>query len=201
VVAAIVHDLAGMLSNVSTFAGILEARPDHPGRGEFIPVLAQEAKAAAQAVKDLQLARALSEPWPRGDLAHVDVCSVLREVATDLGHPGWFDDGLSRVGPSESVVADGGVLHGLLERALAVASGGDPNQDSPLDIERSGSAVTLTFDLSRATYEGDVLADIGRGRRELRPFALLKGCVESWGGEGLIEAREGVPALVLRLAS
>lgn len=200
VVAAIVHDLAGMLSNVSTFAGILEGRPDHPSRGEFIPVMAQEAKAAAQAVKDLQLARSLSDPWPRGDLSHVDVCSVLREVAGDLGRPGWLDGELSAVGPSESVVGDGGVLHGLLERALAVASAGDTTQPPPLRIERAGNALELTLDLSHAAYEGDVLADVGRGRRELRAFALLKGCVESWGGEGSIEDRGGA-TLVLRMAS
>ena len=200
VVAAIVHDLAGMLSNVSAFAGILENKPDHPGRAEFLPVLAKEARSAAEAVKDLQLARSLSTPWPRSDLSSVSVRSLLVDVAGRLGRPDWFTGPAERI-DDVGVTADEGVLAALLTRAVEFASAGDTTRESPLDLEQANGAVLLKLDLSRTSYDGDVLADVERGRRELRAFALLRGCVESWGGDGTVQESDGAIHMVLRLPS
>ena len=188
VVAAIIHDLAGMLSNVAAFAGILEARPDHPSRAEFLPVMAKEARAAAEAVKDLQLARSLAEPWPRADLRRVEVARVLKQAAENLGSPRWLDPQIEAVGGEGlSVTADDGVLSGLLARSLRVAAAEDLTAPSNLNISSDENGAVFTIDLSATSYEGDVAADLPRGRRELRPLALLRAVNDAWGGTSTVD--------------
>ncbi|MEA2460039.1 MAG: hypothetical protein QOH90_216 [Actinomycetota bacterium] len=200
VVAAIIHDLAGMLSNVAAFAGILEARPDHPSRAEFLPVMAKEARAAAEAVKDLQLARSLSEPWPRGDLQLVEVPRVLKQVAEHMGVPGWLDPQIETLGGDAlRITVDDGVLSGLLARSLRVAAADDLTAPSNLRVESDENGAVFSIDLSSTSYEGDVAADLPRGRRELRPLALLCAVNDSWGGTSRVDANDDRICLVLHL--
>ena len=186
VIAAIVHDMAGMLSNVAAFAGILEDRPDHPSRDEFLPVMAREARSATQALQDLQLARSLSDEWPASDLGPIEVKGFLNAVAEQLGHPGWLATGISGLPEGAAIIADAGVLNGLLLRSLEVASRRDYSGSAPLLASVSGPDVNIEFDLSGCEYEGDVRTDVERGRRELRAFALLRCVVEKWGGDSQI---------------
>lgn len=200
VVGAIVHDLAGMLSNVAAFAGILESRPDHPSRAEFLPVMAKEARSATEALKDLQLARSLSAPWPRSELQRVDLRRVLREAGARRDSPAWLHATIETLGGAEVLFwADEGVFIGLLSRALDVASGGMRSEPPPLAAERSPDGPMLVLDLTHTSYEGDVAADVGRGRRELRAFALLRGVVESWGGASELVRDADALRLLLRL--
>jgi hypothetical protein len=200
VVAAIIHDLAGMLSNVAAFAGILEARPDHPSRAEFLPVMAKEARTAAEAVKDLQLARSLSEPWARGDLQLVEVTRVLKQAAENLGVPGWLDPQIESLGTETlRVTADDGVFSGLLARSLRVAAGDDLSAPSNLSVASDENGAVLTIDLSATSYEGDVAADLPRGRRELRPLALLRAVNDSWGGTSIVDVDDDRICLVLHI--
>jgi hypothetical protein len=187
VVGAIVHDLAGMLSNVSAFAGILEKRPDHPGRDEFLPVLAREARAATLALQDLQLARSLADEWPRSDLSNVELRSFLLAVGEQLGHPDWLKAQISDLEEDVTVVADPGVLNGLLLRSFEVAAAGDYSGDGLLAASSAVTHATVRLDISGCDYEGDIRADVERGRRELRAFALLRLVVEKWGGTTRIE--------------
>jgi hypothetical protein len=197
VVGAIIHDMAGMLSNISAFAGILEGRPDHPGRGEFLPVLAREARAAADALKDLQLARSLGEQ--RSDLEPIDLVGSLREAAGALGDAGWLAPQIGEAGQTV-VRGDESVLSPLLVRVLDVTSAGNTTQAAPLEAHLAADDPYLVFDLSRVVYEGDVAADIERGRRELRPIALLRAVVDSWGGRSQILPREDRLCLEIHFA-
>jgi hypothetical protein len=201
VIAAIVHDMAGMLSNVAAFAEILVGRPDHPSRDEFIPVMAKEARSATEALKDLQLARSLSEPWSARDLQRVELHRVLQEAESRLSRPGYLRAVLdaAQEGPAGTFIADEGVFVGLLTRALNVASGGGPDQTAPIDVDTTSDAPRVTLNLSETTYEGDVAADVERGRRELRAFALLRGVVGCWGGSSELTDADGTLRLTLSL--
>jgi hypothetical protein len=190
VVGAIVHDMAGMLSNVSAFAGILEQRPDHPSRAEFLPIMAKEARSATEALKDLQLARTLSDRWPPEHLFLVPLERPLRAAAEEVGDRAWLDSVLSDVPEGTSVRCDEGILIGLLTRSLAVASQGDTGRPAPLTLVARDDEVSITLDVTHAAYDGDIGADIERGRRELRPIALLRGVIEAWGGSSQIVVTE-----------
>jgi hypothetical protein len=197
VVGAIVHDMAGMLSNVAAFAGIIEQRPDHPSRDEILPVMAREARSAVDALKDLQLARSLEEEWPRADLHMVSIARTLKEVAVLQGAPEWLDAQIEMALQSGPILADEGVFVGLLSRCVQVASAGDVSIAAPVEVRLDSGRTQLVLDLTRATYEGDVRADVVRGRRELRPFALLRAVVERWGGSSALLDEEDRVSIAL----
>jgi hypothetical protein len=174
VVASTVHDLAGIVTNLQAFSGILEGSPDHPSRAEFAAVLARESRAAVQAVKDLQLAAEISAENFGGRATAVGLTDLIRSAAREAeadptGDP--VSNRELRVSPD--------IMSLLLSRSLMLARGGDGRW--PLKVTEGDGEIELLIDLSSTVYEGDVARDFTQGRKELRPATLLAAAAQRWG--------------------
>ncbi len=176
VTGSIVHDLAGIVTNIQAFTGILEASPDHPSRADFLAVVAREARGSVQAVKDLQLVNEIeSDRFPR-QVAEIS----LREVLADVIRTTERSDVILPDG--DKVVKVGrDVLVTLLVRSLQIIEGPGEGATSPLTYATVEGQTELTLDLARTTYDGEVSRDLTSGRKDLRPLALLCSAAERWG--------------------
>ena len=139
-VAVLVHELGGMLSSVQGFAHIAESNPDHPDRERFIRLAASEARRAAQALKDLHLARALDRGSVPSSPPPVAMETLMVRVAEGTG-----GHGLKLAGAPDdvSVRADPAKLAGLLVRLRAAAT-------APPSVRAVGAGAEMAFDLGPA---------------------------------------------------
>lgn len=187
-VAVLIHELGGMLSSVQGFAHIAETNPGHPDRERFIQLAAKEARRAAQALKDLHLARSLDRGGIDAHPPPVDVATLMDAVAEETK-----GEGLRLIGaPDVSVRADPAKLAGLLARCRSVAI-------APPQVTRAGSGVEMVFALGDA-------AELGRRREALEApypgmllFSLTRRLVRHWGGDLTIGAEGGSTVVRVRL--
>lgn len=173
---SIVHDLAGMVTNLQAFSGILESSPDHHSRRDFISVLAREARASVQAVKDLQLLAEIGYEGFGSRNEEVFLGDLLEAVSEALGLP------YQSSGGTPAVRGNRDLLTSLLIRTSQVAVGIQAAPVLPLEVEPVEGSPRLCLDLSHCVYEGDLEEDLACGRKELRSLALLVAAVEGWGG-------------------
>ncbi|MDQ3914797.1 MAG: hypothetical protein M3323_05615 [Actinomycetota bacterium] len=188
-VSVLVHELGGMLSSVQGFAHIAEANPDHPDRERFIMLAASEARRAAQALKDLHLARALDRGSIPASPPPVEMAELMVQVANEMPA-----DGLRLVGaPDVAVRADPAKLCGLLARCALVAV-------APPEVRRAGGGAEISLTLGTA-------ADLDRKRQALDApypdmvlFSLTRRLVAHWGGGFTIGAEGDRTVATIRLA-
>lgn len=183
-VSVLVHELGGMLSSVQGFAHIAEANPDHPDRERFIKLAASEARRAAQALKDLHLARSLDRGGIPESPPPVEMAALMSRVASESKH-----DGLVLAGaPDVSVRADPAKVAGLLARCIGVAV-------APAEVRRSGSGVAIRVPVAPAQDLARKTEALEAPYPDMVLFTLTRRLVDRWGG-GLTLAAEGDHSVV-----
>ncbi len=187
-VSVLVHELGGMLSSVQGFAHIAEANPDHPDRERFIKLAASEARRAAQALKDLHLARALDRGSISAAPPTVEMSELMVKAANEMPA-----NGLRLVGaPDVAVRADPAKLGGLLARcALAAAS-------SP-EVRRAGGGAEISLTLGAAEEIERKQQALEAPYPDMVVFSLARRLVELWGGALTISVEGDRTVATIRL--
>lgn len=187
-VSVLVHELGGMLSSVQGFAHIAEANPEHPDRERFIKLAASEARRAAQALKDLHLARALDRGSVTAAPPPVEMSELMAAVAKEM--PG---DGLKLVGaPDVAVRADPAKLAGPLARCAQAAQG-------PGEVRKAGAGVELVLVLGSAGELPRKQEGLEAPYPDMVLFSLTRRLVEHWGGELRLAAEGDATVARIRL--
>jgi hypothetical protein len=189
-VAVLVHELGGMLSSVQGFAHIAESNPDHPDRERFIKLAASEARRAAQALKDLHLARSLDRGGIVASPPPVGMAELMSKVASEAR-----SDGLHLTGaPDVAVRADPAKLGPLLARCARAAT-------APPSVARTPTGAAFSLSVAPA-------ADLERKRQALEApypdmvlFSLTRRLVRHWGGDLGMEARGDEVVVTISLAA
>lgn len=179
---AIVHELAGLLSGVWSFAEIVESRPDHPEREAFISLLRDESKKAAQTMRDFQLLRSIESGRGRDAAGPVWLGELLAGTAGASDHSDLIDDLAAGVADdSPAVLADPGALGGLLVRLVDVSE--EVCADKPeVAVHRTTRGVEIHFDCG-SVPGSEVESGIQQGEGRMRVLYLARRLVESWGGK------------------
>ncbi len=154
--AAILHEMGAMLTSVHGFADILVRLPEHPDGKRFISMVASEARRSVDALRDLQLVRALIAGDLREHLELVDMGEIARGAGIEGA--GRLDD--------VKVNADRSLLAEILTRCAAIAPG----------LARvDGRSSSLVIPLGDVTIE-----ELESWRERLRPVALAMHVFPRW---------------------
>jgi signal transduction histidine kinase len=182
----ILHDLAGMMTSVQGLAQIVETQRDHPAIDELTSMLSTEADKAAEALRDLQLIRALAEGSPVEALGNVTISelflAVREELSEDLRH-GFTPPppGLPDVFVDRSLVAD------LIARCYEAASETNPAEEHHVRATFVDGKVEILVDFGDSADLAAVLEGRDSGRKGMRAIAIAHRLLPRWGGE--VEAR------------
>ncbi|HEV2755870.1 MAG TPA: hypothetical protein VG318_08860 [Actinomycetota bacterium] len=188
-VSVLVHELGGMLSSVQGFAHIAEANPEHPDRERFIKLAASEARRAAQALKDLHLARALDRGGISAAPPPVALSELMARIVNEMATTGLHLTGA----PGVMVRVDPAKAAGLLARCLGASR-------VPAEVRKAGGDAELVLVLGPA-------GELDRKRQALDApypdmvlFSLTRRLLEHWGGGLRLAAAGDVTTAVIRLA-
>lgn len=198
--ATIVHELAGLLSGVWSCAEIVESRPDHPEREAFISLLREEAKKAAQTMRDFQLLKSIEAGRGSEAAGPVWLGELVAGAADGSEHSALLD-GLAADVPDDApaVLADPGALAGLLVRLVDVSA--DVCDGAPeVRFHQGARGMELHLDCGSVPLS-EVSAGIQRGEGRMRILYLARRLIESWGGKVDAEERGTTTVAVLHLAS
>lgn len=181
-VANILHDLAGMMTSVQGLAEIVEQHKDHPEIDELVKMLSSEADRAAQAVKDLQLVRALDDGSPVEALDTVTVSELFLAVrdalSEDLRH------GFTPPPPGlPDVYVDKDLIAGLIARCYEVASETNPAEDHQVRAMALEGKVEILIDFGPADDIKEILEARESGRKGMRALALAHRLLPRWNGQ------------------
>lgn len=198
--AAIVHDLAGYMTSINGLAEIVAARPDHVAREELIATLSRETRVAIQAVKDLQLVRALEKGSVVERIEDVSVEQTFSQVREAL--PPELGSRLAPPAPGlPPVRADAEQLVSLLTRLIELAAATNAEAPSAVRAAAAPGAVAIGIDLGPPGEMNDVSEGRASGRKTMRPVALADLLLPRWGGSMHVETTEGRVGLALALAT
>ncbi len=181
-VANILHDLAGMMTSVQGLAEIVEHDRDHPEIDELVKMLSSEADRAAQAVKDLQLIRAIDAGAPVEALDTVTVSelflAVRESLSEDLRH-GFTPPppGLPDVYVDKDLVAD------LIARCYEAASETNPAENHQVRAMAVDGKVEVLIDFGPADDLNEVLEARESGRKGMRALAIAHRLLPRWNGQ------------------
>ncbi|MPZ70342.1 MAG: hypothetical protein GEU71_12570 [Actinobacteria bacterium] len=178
----IVHELAGLLSGVWSFAEIVESRPDHPEREAFISLLRDESKKAAQTMRDFQLLRSIESGRGGEAAGPVWLGELFAGAAAASDHPELLDHLASGVADdAPAVLADPGALGGLLVRLVDVSDEVCDGKSS-MTLHQTTRGVELHLDCG-SVPPSEVVVGIQQGEGRMRVLYLARRLVESWGGK------------------
>lgn len=198
-VSTILHDLAGMMTSVQGLAQIVEKQRDHPAIDELVSMLTSEADKAAQAVKDLQLVRAITDGSPVEALGAITVSelflAVRESLSEDLRH------GFTPPPPGlPDVMADQDLLADLVGRCYEAASETNPSEDHHVRALEVDGMVEIMIDFGPAKDLEELLAGRESGRKGMRAIAISHRLLPRWGGQLEPRVSGGEVQIAFRLA-
>lgn len=174
--ARILHELAGVLTSVLGFAQLLERRPDHPRASEFLGMVSGEAERAVEALRDLQLLRALRAAVPVEQVEPVAVADLVADVTTRA----TVAEAAAVGAPAgATVLCDRELAVDLMARSVAAA------RKKGHDAVRFGhdeDGLVMTVMLGTRAEADDLSAGIDGFFPEVRPVAVARYLFERWGG-------------------
>jgi len=185
-VSTIIHELAGILSSLQGFAEIVESRPDHPEREKMISLVRKEARRAAQALKDLQMHRAMDA----GRLVETLEPVVLTQALAASPVAELLPENVPAVRADPKLLAD------LVTRCIELAA-----QDVPFEIVVTQDGIEIKLPMGSEVDADDVRKDVATGRATMRPLALARRLFERWGGDVLVEESDSQTFVVLVLTN
>lgn len=154
----LVHELGGMLSSVQGFAHIASENPDHPDRERFIKLAAQEARKAAQVVKDIHLVRS----FDRGRIEPAPPPANLGELIPGV--------------PETPVVADVAKVRGLLQRCVDAAP-------APPEVVDAGERVEVRIAVAPAADLARRIESLDAPYPDMVTYAILRRLLRYWRGD------------------
>lgn len=192
--ATIVHDLAGHMTSISGLSEIVAKRPDMASRESLIVTLADEAKAATQAVRDLQTVRSLASGSVAEDVRSVPAEQWFELVKQDI--PGEVAEALSPPAGVPPVRADAETLAGLIARLLVLA---EPPGDERWSVMPTTGTVQISISMGGTDRSDDLEQGRLSGRKEMRPLALADLLLPRWDARMGIEGKNGSVYVTLSL--
>jgi signal transduction histidine kinase len=186
---AVIHELAGILSSLQGFSEIVESRPDHPDRERLISILRQEARRASQALKDLQVFRALDAGKFGDRVEAVSLDDVLASTSDVAPVPEDLP----------AVRADPLLAPEVIARCIELAS--ELNPQGRAEVVRVAEAAEVRIAMGSDLDPEEIDDGVRTGRAPMRPFALARRLLERWGGSVRVEPSGSQTFVVLVLAN
>lgn len=184
--ATIVHDLAGHMTSISGLSEIVAERPDMDSRESLIVTLADEAKAATQAVRDLQTVRSLASGSVAEDVRSVSAEEWFELVKQEI--PGEVAEALAPPAGVPPVRADAETLASLIARLLVLA---EPPGDERWSVTSTTGSVEISIAMGGTDRSEDLEQGRLSGRKEMRPLALADLLLPRWDARMGIEGKNG----------
>lgn len=195
--AAILHELAAIVSSVVGFAELVERLPDHPRREEFIALVAAESRRAVGALRDLQLLRALAAglvpaPEDRAGIAAL-LAAIERHTDAEIASsPGADSHARDLVAVPERLVSELGA------RCIDAASA-RLGRRARVEVRPADDALELVVESGSAADYDRVAEAVDSFRAEFRVAGVLRELLRASGGDLVVARSGGESSLVLRL--
>lgn len=183
--ARILHELAGALSTVLGFAQLVERRPDHPRAAEFTTMIKAEAERAVEALRDLQLLRALRADAVVEKVEAVPARELLARIASRVRSAQVEVDEGPAAGPAGDalVECDVELFADVAARCFdAAAAGGNPG----VRVEARGGHVVFSVGFGAAAEREDLQERIDGLFPEARPIVVAGELLRRWGGAAAV---------------